>query len=59
MWDKRRISSRQKLVLVRQIKYKHNVLLITVSKGAFKTKQAVFLEHSFKKKQAVLAKKYS
>lgn len=39
MWDKSRISSRQKLVLVIQIKSKHNVLLITVSKGAFKKKR--------------------
>lgn len=37
VWDKGRISSRQKLVLVIQIKYKHNVLLITVSKPAFVT----------------------
>lgn len=37
IWDKRRISSRQKLVLVIQIKYKQNVLLISVSKPAFVT----------------------
>lgn len=35
MWDKRRISSGQKLVLVIQIKHKHNVVLIAVSKRAF------------------------
>lgn len=43
MWDRRRISSRylkdffKKLVLVIEIKHKHNVLLIAVSKWAFVT----------------------